>query len=61
MDISEAIKCLARAMSETESRSHDAIEMSGEVLERSAKKSTAKSQAERTWKCTWRVIGLETQ
>ena len=50
---------------ETESRSHDAVETSGEVIERSAKKSAAvhraRAKAERTWKCTCTAIGLETQ
>ena len=45
VDISEAITCLYTSDVETECRSHDAIETSGEVPERSAKKSTAMPRA----------------
>ena len=41
VDISEAIKLSCTSDVETESRTHGAIETSGEVLERSAKKNTA--------------------
>ena len=40
-DISESIKCLARGMSKTKNRLHDAVETCGEVPERSAKEGTA--------------------
>ena len=63
VDISEAIKCLARAM--LNPKAHDVIETSGEVPEGSGQEkhcsTPRKSQAERTWKCTWTAIGLETQ
>ena len=45
VDISEAIKCLARAMSKPKAGPHDAIETSGEARQRSAKKSTAVHRA----------------
>ena len=41
VDISEAIKCLAQAMSKPKAGSDDAIATSGEAPQRSFKKSTA--------------------
>ena len=65
VDISEAIKCLARAMSKPRAGTHDTIETSCEVLERSAEKRHCSTpheiQAKLAWKCTWTAIGLETQ
>ena len=49
VDVSEAIKCLCTSDVETKA---------GHMTQL---KRVCKSQAERTWKCTWTAIGLERQ
>ena len=65
VDISEAIKCLALAMSKPKAgHMTQSIEMSGVVPERSAEKSIAvharEIQTKLAWKCTWTVTRRST-
>ena len=64
-DISEAIKSLARAMSKPKAGHMTQLKRVARYLKGVPRKALQftlrKSQAERTWKCTWTAIGLETQ
>ena len=64
VDISEAIKFLARAMSKPKAGHMTQLKRVARYLKRVPRKSvqyTRKIQAKLTCKCTWAAIGLETQ
>ena len=64
VDISEAIKCLARAMSKPRIGHMMQLKRVARYLKgvQGRRSSTPhRSRAEHTWKCTWTVIGTETR